>query len=321
MSDFQQRTKPLLARQVKFENIELTKVDLPNISAVNIRYKHDATGPPGKFLIQTPKMKVLFGVSNNKKFAGDDKKKIRHSVELQRVDHFHTFIESLEDFFIEEAIKNKWIKNKGKKNVELTVNTVRNGMFNSCLKEFTSEKEDGTTGETLEFLKVGIHWRYERRKNEEDFDEEEGKPTYATFYDTANVGNPDVSKPNEISVDNITKGCEIVAIIEFKCIYIINNSLSPVLHLEQAQVYPAANRRLLKGFAIRKDSEDSEDSDHGGLEDDAAVDRPGKSSKDDDSEDNESEVSDDNKPDVEKDDDSDSANGEEAAEGGDSESN
>ena len=265
----------LLTKEINAENmvfIDVPPKDGANPSrSVRIKYQHSSEGEPERMLIQSAKMKLPFGISNNKKFCTGkdgvvDWSKVKWDLQLsfqgeersKRIQRFRAAMEEIDKKIKDVVLPNadEWIPLPDEedddgnfKSVSHDAKTVRRS-YKSALKRFKPKKNkpDDIFPDTF---KISISWDMKPVSEEDKHNPEfSGNPKKGIeFYD---------EQGTEMHWSQIPSGCEVVALYEINGMWCSTSfgSVSPSVKLVQLQVFKP---KRLKGFQIKYEAEEDED--------------------------------------------------------------
>lgn len=193
----------------------------PKINSLGGQIVFINTPDRNKLRINTPKCKLPFGVSEyNSKYS------LQLSLQgmSDQMEHFKKFLNNLDDKNIEMGSKfsSKWFKKN------LTKDTVTE-LYNPILKQNNPKYPPN--------IKVKLPFRDDTFQGE--------------VFD---------SNRNVISLNDITKGCHVEAIIELSGIYFVAKEFGISWKVIQLKVYPS---EVIKGYAFIEDDESDNESDIG----------------------------------------------------------
>lgn len=255
----------LVSKEIDVEKIVF--IDVPPKDGkprnVRIRYQHEPDVDPERFLIQTAKMRMPFGIGNNKKFTKDDGDKLKWDIQLsfqgedrsKRIKRFRTAIEEIDNRIKEEILKNGdvWLplpdeEDDDGKFISQTHNTktVRK-CYKSALKRF-KPKPNKPEEIYPDNFKISIPWKYASKEDNE------GAPSeHIQFYDEAG---------RNIDWKSVQGGCEAIAVFEINGLFCSTGfgTISPSVKLVQLQIF---RPKKLKGFQIKYEAEDDEEEEEG----------------------------------------------------------
>ena len=234
-----------------------------------IKYQFDTDGDdcePEKMLIQSTKMKALFGISNNKKFCKNPEDKVKWDIQLsfqgeersKKIQRFRSTIEDIDTRNKKEFMDNAdtWIPLPDEEDDDGNFLEVLHDMksvrksYRSALKRF-KPKKDKPDEKFPDNFKISIPWDTKPRTDEDEEDPEFiGNPRKEIeFYD---------EHGKEISWKDVPRGCEVVAMFEINGLWCSTGfgTVSPSVKLVQLQVFKP---KKLKGFQIKYEAEDDEE--------------------------------------------------------------
>lgn len=237
----------LLSKEIKTENIVFIDQPQKSDSAmknIRMKYIHSSESEPDRFIIQSAKMKVPFGINNNEKWIKNEQDKVKWDLSLsfqgeersKSIQRFREAIELVDDCIMKEGTSNaaEWINDD-----EPDEKSMKKA-YKSALKKFKfnpKKHDDGTN--YPDTFKIGISWDHneDRPRNGIEFFDENGK---------------------EVSWDYVTPGCDVVALFEYNGLWCSTGlgTFGPSVKLVQLQVFKP---KKVKGFQIK--CEQGEDSD------------------------------------------------------------
>lgn len=242
----------LLAKEVKAENIVFIDQAQKSDSAmktIKMKYIHKLDEDPDRFIIQSAKMKIPFGIGNNEKFLKDgDKPKWDISLSFQgeernkSIQKFREAIESIDKRIIQEGRNNaaNWINDDEPDDKSMKK------AYKSALKKFKPKTKSSDT--FPDNFRINVAW-----------DDEKNQPRSGIeFFDENGA---------ELSWEAIVPGCEAIALFEFNGLWCSTGlgTFGPSVKLIQLQIF---RPKKVKGFQIKPDSAncDSEEDSESGAE-------------------------------------------------------
>lgn len=232
----------LFPRDFNSDNVVFSKMIKQKDSASgNVRMRYNYGTEPERLVIQTARMRVPFGITNNEKyndknaplkwdvrisFDGEDKNK--------KIQRFRECLDSLDKEIQKEALKNakEWLNDD-----DPDEKSIRKS-YKSCLKKFKpkADKPDSVYADTF---KINIPWDYELNK----------PASYVEFYD---------EDGKETDYTSVTNGCEVVALFSINGVWCSPgiNSFGTTAKLVQLQVFKP---KKIKGFTIKYDKDSDEE--------------------------------------------------------------
>jgi hypothetical protein len=234
----------LLASEFNTANLVVSKFQ-PNKDSgtgnIQLRYNYKPD-EPDRLVMQSARMRVPFGISNNEKYAKDgDNLKWTMQVSIEgeeknkKVRKFRKFLEDFDDHFLELGLANaeEWIGDD-----EADAKSIKKS-YKGALKKFKVKKEkpDVVFPDTF---KISIPWDYDKdapRSNIEFYDEN-GKETEWT---------------------DVTPGCEVIALFAINGVWCSPglSSYGPSIKLVQLQIFKP---KKIKGFNIKYDKDSDDES-------------------------------------------------------------
>lgn len=209
-----------------------------NIKTARINYRYGDGEDSQKMIIQTAKMRVPFGISNDEKFGSGTKWDIRLSFQgeerTKSIQRFRTCMENIDKAVINKCLENcgNWLEDDEYDEKLLTK------CFKSSIKK--SKKEN-----YADMFKISIPFNQENTAPRSNIE----------FYDSS-------TNPTPIDYSDVKPGSEVVCLIEVAGIWMSpgTNQFGLSVRLVQMQVFQT---KQLKGFQIQTETDDYDE-----LEDD-----------------------------------------------------
>lgn len=236
----------LLASEFTTDNLIVSKFQ-PNkdsgTGTVGIKYNYGPHDDSGRMVIQSARMRVPFGISNNEKYSKDgDNLKWTMQISLdgeeknKKIKKFKNFLEKFDEYFMKLGLENaeEWLNDD-----EADEKSIKKS-YKGALKKFKPKKDKPDTIYPDTF-KISIPWDYEKdqpRSNIEFFDE----------------------NGDETSWTDVTPGCEVIALFAINGIWCSPglSSYGPSIKLVQLQIFKP---KKIKGFNIKYDKDSDDESD------------------------------------------------------------
>lgn len=270
----------LLPKEFDAERLVFTEVPSKddNSTSVRIRYQHDGSSEPERFIMQTAKMKIPFGLANDSRFAKDPSK-LKWSLQLsfsdedrsKRIQRFRTAMNDFDKKCKEVLLKHGdvWIPLPPDEDDDGNFVEARHDeksirkIYYSALKRFKFNPKKHKEGDRYpDTFKITVPWDNESIVNSDDEDDVGSPRKNIEFYDESG---------NEISWKEVTPGSDVVALFEINGLYCAKGlkTVSPSVRLVQLQVFKP---KRLKGFKIKYDDDDNVGEESEDEEDDDLVD-------------------------------------------------
>ena len=206
-----------------------------NIKSARITYRYGDNEDSSKMVIQTAKMRVPFGISNDEKFGNGNKWDIRLSFQgeerTKSIQRFRECIERINTSVINKCLENcsTWLEDE-----ELGDERLLRKCFKSSIKK--SKKENYS-----DMFRISIPFNKENTAPRSNIE----------FYN---------SNAQQIDWTEVKPGSEVVCLIEINGIWISpgTNQFGLSVRLVQMQVFQT---KQLKGFHIQTEIDDLEDND------------------------------------------------------------
>lgn len=239
----------LLAKEVNADNIvfidQVQKSDSA-MKTIKMKYNHNPNEDPDRFIIQSAKMKIPFGLGNNEKFLKEgDKPKWDISLSFQgeernkSIQKFREAIENIDKRIITEGRNNaaEWINDDDPDDKSMKK------AYKSALKKFKPKKDSKSSDTFPDNFRINVSW-----------DDEKNQPRSGIeFFD---------ENGSELSWEAVVPGCEAIALFEFNGLWCSTGlgTFGPSVKLIQLQIFKP---KKVKGFQIKPetangDSEESE---------------------------------------------------------------
>ena len=225
----------ILSTDFSIENVSFSQPRKNNMGGISILLNYMNNGKSGPLIMQTPKMRIPFGVDVQEYEGGAPKYSINASLATDdspntNLKLFTDNIRSLDDFTKARAVEcsDEWF---GKKKTAEVVEE----LFKSAEKKPKTDKYAST-------LKLKLPTR-------------DNKPQFEVFDETKNAVQIVVN--NEIDLSSIEKGSEVVAIIQCTGIWFVGKTSFGIgWKIIQLKTYKNAK---LVGYSIVDDDPDEEE--------------------------------------------------------------
>lgn len=251
----------LLAKEVNTDNIMFIDQAQKSDSAmknIKMKYLHVEGEDPDRFIIQSAKMKIPFGIGNNEKFLKDADNKLKWDISLsfqgeernKSIQRFRETIEMIDKRIIQECRNNsaEWINDDEPDDKSMKK------AYKSSLKKFKPKKDAKSSDVFPDNFRINISW-----------DDDKNQPRSGIeFFD---------ENRQPIKWDSITPGCEAVALFEYNGLWCSTGlgTFGPSVKLIQLQVF---RPKKVQGFQIKHESAngESDEEDSSEEEEDVAAD-------------------------------------------------
>jgi hypothetical protein len=236
----------LLSKEFKSDKLTFSEYQQNKDSAtgsVKLGYRIKSS-EPDRLIIQSARMRVPFGITNNEKYA--DGKKLKWSIQLSfdnehsdpRIASFRKCITDLDNAVIQKGFENcgTWLKN-----TKHTLDSIRMA-YASALKVCSESK----AGKYADTIKVSIPW--DTSVDEETGKERDQPSSWVEFFD---------ENGNEVTWEYVVPNCEVKVVFSVPGVW-----CSPGIRmfgtnfkLVQMQVFKP---KKIKGFNIKSDEIESD---------------------------------------------------------------
>jgi hypothetical protein len=238
----------LLSKEFKAEKLSFGEYQQNKDSAtgsVKMGYKSNKSSEPDRLVIQSPRMRVPFGISNNEKYA--DGKKLKWSIQISfdneqsdvRIASFRKCVTDLDNAVIQKGLENSavWLKNP-----KHTAETIRMS-YASALKT----GKDNASSKYPDAVKISIPW--DTSINEETGVERDQPASWVEFFD---------ENGNEVTWEYVVPQCEVKAVFGVSGVWCSPGirMFGTSLKLIQMQVFKP---KKIKGFSIKSDEIDTDE--------------------------------------------------------------
>lgn len=254
----------VLFKHFNAKHVILVDDPQPNSNRIYIKYRPDAQKPALNLNIQTPKMRIPFGLSDNRAMikGADDfiKRYIDMSFfgendndsvnpEAKNLKIFREKMKELDDRVIDLLLEGKYMDKFCDSEVEWNRQSI-SWAFNKAIRAFKPSKKskmDGTADAKKypDTFRIPVPWKYDKNNKNDP-----GTVADVTFWDE---GKP----PKQLSIDDVKKLCSGRALVNFQSLtFVGGKAVYYSKKLRQLQITPARER--LTGFQFQPDEEDSE---------------------------------------------------------------